>query len=102
MTVKDIAEHFRSISRKKTLVKSKGKEFVKNTAEKRKSDEKAHLGSPAKKPNLKYTNIKEFWTSLGGQNYAKNGALSGNNLEVQDKDLCTEESESTLDWEPMQ
>ena len=78
-------------------MKSKGKEFVKNTAEKRKSDEKVHLGSPAKKPNFKYTNIKEFWTSLGGQNYAKNGALSGNNLEVQDKELCTEESESTLD-----
>ena len=85
MTVKDIAEHFRSISRKKTLVKSKGKEFVKNTAEKRKSDEKAHLGSPAKKPNLKYTNIKEFWTSLGGQNYAKNGALSGNNWKSKKK-----------------
>ena len=41
MTVKDIAEHFRSISRKKALMKSKGKEFVKNTAEKRKSDKKA-------------------------------------------------------------
>ena len=54
-------------------------------AEKRKSDEKAHLGSPAKKPNLKYTNIKEFWTSLGSQNYTKNGALSENDLEVQEK-----------------